>query len=289
MRLLSKGCIFIAGILFALLMAAVYTATLFLDRNIDNIFENYAHWSSGGYYAAAILILLLVIKAADGSRGKFALDKRVLTLLMTFMAVLVAVYQYKLSRWMPVNMANDFLVIREMAINLAEGGSFQDYLDYFQVYPNNVGIAVLLSWIYRVVGSWRNVIFTGLLATDIAAIVTGLTVYNSTKNTCVTLLASLLGEILIAMNWRAAIPYTDNFALLFVSIIIWVYTSGLGREYKAPLIVVSGMIGTWIKVTVLIVLLALLIDCVLRMMAAKSMFPDGKKEWIRILCSLLVC
>ena len=118
---------------------------------------------------------------------------------------------------------------------------------------------------------------------------TGLTVYNSTKNTWVTLLASLLGEILIAMNWRAAIPYTDNFALLFVSIIIWVYTSGLGREYKAPLIAVSGMIGTWIKITVLIVLLALLIDCVLRMMASRPLFPGGKKEWIRTLCSLLVC
>ena len=289
MRVLSRGFIFIVGILFALLMAAVYTATLFLDRNIDNIFENYAHWSSGGYYAVAILILLLVIKAADRSRERPALDKRVLALLMTVMVVLVAVYQYKLSRWMPVNMASDFQVIREMAINLAEGGSFQDHLHYFQIYPNNVGIAVLLSWIYKVVGSWRNVIFTGLLATDIAAVVTGLTVYNSTKNTWVTLLASLLGEILIAMNWRAAIPYTDNFALLFVSIIIWVYTSGLGREYKAPLIAVSGMIGTWIKITVLIVLLALLIDCVLRMMASRPLFPGGKKEWIRTLCSLLVC
>ena len=137
MRVLSRGFIFIVGILFALLMAAVYTATLFLDRNIDNIFENYAHWSSGGYYAVAILILLLVIKAADRSRERPALDKRVLALLMTVMAVLVAVYQYKLSRWMPVNMVSDFQVIREMAINLAEGGSFQDHLHYFQIYPNN--------------------------------------------------------------------------------------------------------------------------------------------------------
>ena len=69
MRVLSRGFIFIVGILFALLMAAVYTATLFLDRNIDNIFENYAHWSSGGYYAVAILILLLVIKAAELAAG----------------------------------------------------------------------------------------------------------------------------------------------------------------------------------------------------------------------------
>lgn len=289
MRALNRIFNYMAGILFALLMAAVYAATLFLDRNIENPLPNFVHWSSGGYYAAALLILLLILKAAKRAGGKFVPGKKVLALVLTVLAAVVAVYQYKLSRWMPVLMVSDFKIIREMAINLTEGGSFQDHLQYFQVYPNNVGIAVFLSWIYRVVGNWRDVIFTGLITTNIAAIVTGLAVYNSTKNTWITILASLLGEILIAMNWRAAIPYTDNFALLFVAVMLWVYSSSLKREYKAPLILALAMIGTWIKITVLIVLLALLIDCILRMMVTRPLLPQGKEEWIRILCSLLVC
>ena len=64
MRALNRIFNYMAGILFALLMAAVYAATLFLDRNIENPLPNFVHWSSGGYYAAALLILLLILKAA---------------------------------------------------------------------------------------------------------------------------------------------------------------------------------------------------------------------------------
>ncbi len=289
MKVLNGICNGMVGILFAVLMTVVYIATLFLDRNIANPFPNYAPWSSGGYYAVALLILVLILKAAPQLSEKLAGSKVLLFAGLAVMAAFVAVYQYKLSRWMPVHMVSDFQVIREVAINLAEGGSFQDRLHYFQIYPNNVGIAVLLSWIYRLVGNWRDVIFAGLLVSNLAAVLTGLIVYNSTKNTLLTLLTAFLGEILIAMNWRAAIPYTDNFAMLFVALILLIYTSGLRKEIKAPLLLVAAMIGTWIKITVLIVFLAVLIDCVLRMMIRRDLLPAGKKGWISLICTLLIC
>lgn len=275
MKVLGALCDKLLQILFALMMICIYCAVLYWDKIPENPYPSVALFPNGLYFAIAVFIMA-GIWAAAGRRKHRDLSTMQFRLLLLGIMVLVMALHVCIARWMPVGLARDFARVRKMAMHLAKGGTFADNGLYFVTNPNNVPITILFSWIVKVSGSWRAVILIGMLCMNLSAVLTGLTVQNWTGSARAGIAACVITEVLAGLTWRGFIPYTDNYGMLFVSLMIWEYALPMRREWKAPLIVLTAMIGGWIKITVLIVLLGIIIHAVLLGMESKKQAATGR-------------
>ena len=256
------------NISYIVLALGILVATLLLDKCISsNLFPNEARWANGGYYLFALIALVLCICA--GTRIKKKCTKKMLYITIAGIALMTFVLQLVVTLWAPEVLGSDFETVRNMAINLAEGGSFKGD-SYFAKFPNQVHLTILLSWIHKLGSSWRLVIFMGALAANVSAVLMALTIYNATKDAAASIIMCILGEVVFALSWRAFMPYTDIWGMPFAIGALFILSSKLRMMYKLPLLVLLIMIGAWIKITVLIIGLAAFIYYVLYVIKEKS-------------------
>lgn len=246
---------------FSLMMIMILVATLLIDKYISNPFPNTVRYANGGYYLFAVFFLLYLLKIAK-NRG--IRDEKSFHIVFAGIAVTALVVQVLISCWFPVEIGADFTVCKNAAIELAKGGTLKE-MQYFQMYPNNVNITILFSVLYVIFGSWRAVILLGALSTNLSVLLASWSVYNCTGNKMACLITESCGMVLAAFTWRAFIPYSDNYGMVFVSVIIWAYTSHFRNCYKASIILASALFGgVYIKATVCIPLLAVTLHLFIR-------------------------
>ena len=125
--------------------------------------------------------------------------------------LIVATLQFFVSRWIPVGQElfrkGDFTTVATCAWDIAHGGSFEGYT-YFQTSPNNVNITIVLSWVYRIFNNQRAAVWLGALLVNASVIVTSIAVRNTWRREGIALVVAGVGEILVALSWRAFLPYT---------------------------------------------------------------------------------
>ena len=250
--------------LFGLLMLCILFATVAIDRNIDNPFPNTVRFDNAAYYLAALAMLcglfhLFCLRPARLRPSGRRLTRRRYYCTLALVAVAVAVLQFIVARWMPLQTKyykSDYRYTMGAAWDLAHGGSLEGY-SYFQMSPNNLNITIVLSLVYRLLPELRATIWLGALLTNASAVLASLGVYNITGREDVALATGVIGEILVALTWRAFIVYTDNYGMIFVALMLWVYTTRVRPEIKVPLMTFFAACASYIKITNLVVFAAL--------------------------------
>lgn len=78
--------------------------------------------------------------------------------------------------------------------------------------------------------------------------------------------------------------YTDNFGMIFVALILWVYVSEIKDTYKIPVVIILSAMGTFIKATVFICPFAIFIH---RFLVGLSENQKKIHRWKKSVCVLL--
>lgn len=271
-------CCIIMG-LFSILMTGIFWATMVIDKSFPNLFANTVTYSNVLYYMAAAcfgIVMRFLIQ-------RIKISNRAFYVVMFFLFFAVAFIQWRVSTWMLIpNSGGDFGNVMGAAKSIAEGGSFQEFA-YFKRSPNNANIAIFLSFLYRIVQDWKMVIFCGALFTNISVMCSCLAIRNISHSNEISLFFALLGEVLLALTWRAFLVYTDNFGMIFTALALWIYTLKLDFKIKIPVFMLVAGMGSYIKVTNAILLLAVGIYQFLVVINSKK-----KEEFVKTLYGLAV-
>ena len=268
----------IINIIYAVLFCGVLVGTLMIDKhNEQNSFQNKVPWANGGYYLIA-LILLAVICCIYIRRGqKRNSGERSFRIAVAAIFVFVLFLQSFVAKWVPIiTAANDFGEVHNMVIKLANGGQFLGD-EYFSIHYNNANLTILLSWVYGIFRSWRAIIMIGAGLTNLSVVIMTFIIRKLTNSPYVAIIMCVIGEIMVALSLRAFYPYTDNWAMPLIIGMIAVFVSDIRPEFKVPLVLLFGMVSTWIKITAAVPLLAICIYCLLNMDISGSARDFAKK------------
>ncbi len=265
-------------IIFLILMAAIFIATFFIDKKIDNPYPNTVWFANWVYYVVAFEVGCFVYVLLF----KVSLEDKKYYFIFSLVVVSVAMWQWYVAKWMPDIGGYDFHEVRRAAISLAEGGTFTG-IPYFEESMNNANIAILLSLFYRIIPNWTWITFLGALCTNFSAAFVALAVKNHTKDNKISLLCLLTGELLIGITWRAFLVYTDNFGMLFVAMTIWLMSVDMDYKIKTCLVVLVISIAVYIKVTNFLLFIACGIYLVIHYVG------DNKKEYLKRFSYTVIC
>ncbi len=226
------------------------------------------------WLAAGALLLLAGIYSLLG-RWESWLEKHYLPLLAGFLALSGAVQLASavLLRYQP---AFDLGAIYQGAIEWVEQGSFFSQYSYFYYFPNNLGGMAFLA-VFFSIARWVGVTDTFM----VASVVNGLCVLGAicaTAAVCRRLLGvrhAVFALALFALSlpfWcMAPVFYTDSLSILFPILLYYLYIrlqdcQGLWqRLLLTGLMGVTATVGMLVKFTVAIMLIAILIDSLLRL------------------------
>ena len=253
-------------VLFVIMAVYILIATIAIDRNINSPCPNTVLFDNSAYFLVALLMLggffyMFYMCPTHRQPGKELSQARFYYVLAT-LALVVAVLQFFISRWMPLQIEHfnsDFKVTMEGAWELAHGGSLENY-NYFKTNPNNLNVTIVLSLVYRLFPDIRATVILGAWLTNLSVVLASLSVYNITKREDIALATAVTGELLVALTWRAFLVYTDNYAMIFIALMIWLYTTGIKPEIKNPLIMLFAVCATYIKITAVVVFVAIVIN-----------------------------
>lgn len=278
----------VVRMLFLALMALVLFATVAIDKN-KSAASNSVAFDNAAYFLVSALLLLfawrrLYFRAGGGAR----LTGRGYYRALAALALAVAAVQLVISRWVaPLHEYNtaDFTNIMNAGKALADGGSFESF-PYFKVSPNNLNMAIVVSWVYGVFRSQWAVVFMGGLRTNLSVVLASLAVYNVTRRAGLSLTVAVVGELLVALTWRAFLVYTDNYAMIYVALMVWLSTTAVKPVLRTALITLAAVCGCFIKVTCAIVYLALAAAGLIRWMLSKDRGVDVKRAALAVGCAV---
>lgn len=246
-------------ILFIVLLTAIIAATVFIDRRVSgdafnaSFLATVTHANIWYYLAAALIgagMIYILLKTPSLSNQGFYIASLIVV-------TLVLIWQCFVARWLPTgNNGVDFETLRLAAIDLAYGGGKLSEYGYFSTSPNNANMAIFLTILYRLVPHWTAIIILGALSTNLAALFVSLTVRNYTENNKTALILLCASEIILGMNWRAFLVYTDNFGMLFVAAALWLGSLDITYKVKVPLVTAAITIACYIKITNFILFIA---------------------------------
>ncbi len=219
------------NVLYFLIGCGIIFATCILDKNIqENLYKNEVYYPNVIYYVMAIGLVVIIV---FGNHFYAIHGKKLFWVVMSIGGITLLI-QTIVSFWAPIVNRNDFGHVYRQALRLSMGETFEG-IEYFETFANNVNLTILLSWIYQIFGDWKVVIWISALLTNISVMLMTFLVYRLTQNAKISLVMCVIGELLIALAWRAYIPYTDNWGMPFVIGAVAVVFTGLKNRYKFPI------------------------------------------------------
>lgn len=175
----------------------------------------------------------------------------------------------------------DVTLIHSAADSIAKGNTIMDWIvqggnewfaeRYFQAYPNNIFLTVIFAGIKKIASllgatdGYFACIIVGILLIDISIVLIVMTVKKLTGNNKLTIISLLISTFFLGFNPWLIIPYSDTYAVFFTSMIMYLYcaikpgNNGYTSYIKWFAIVLTSMIGAYIKPTVIIGLMAIII------------------------------
>lgn len=253
----------IINIMFFVFSVGLVISTVIFDKRVQSSAPNTVAGYNIIYYITALCILYMIyiIKKKFVRQDDISISQYNIMMITIPLLVLV-IWQIPVTRWIYYIIKSDFGAIMNAVIGFSNGETFANH-GYFDHSPNNANYTIILSILYNIFKNWRVIIFIGAVLTNVSAILVALTVKNVCKNRFFSIISLIIAEFIQAMTWRAFIVYTDNFAMFFIAIMIWLYSINLNYKIKLPLITLAAALGTYIKMTAFIPFLAMGIFAVL--------------------------
>lgn len=231
-------------------------------------------------YNPAVLLLclipavgLIVLAHKLLTKHQSAIDRYYRAILIGFLSLygLLVLVNGFLLRFTP---SFDLDAVYGGAVQWLEDGSFSDYYEYYGYFPNNLGAMTVLHLVFSLAARVGvsdffavGIVFNSALLTA-TALVTSLTC-KKLRGSVGGVLALVLFALCLPFWFMGAAFYTDSLSVLFPVLFYYLYL--LFKEqtvWKKRLLTACGMalaltIGMLIKFTVLIVLVAVVIDALL--------------------------
>lgn len=186
-------------------------------------------------------------------KKKFRIFLIILFAVVAILQIVLITHTYFYTDW-------DVKVIREIVNNYIKEGSIKDNF-YLSIYPNNILLTAILAFIKKLpfIGKYylTTLIFNAGIV-NISGILTALTIKNL-KNEKLALLSYIIMIPLILLSPWINIPYSDTFALPFITAIMYIYSKQNKKLIDYSLIGFLSFLGYKIKPTVIIILIAIII------------------------------
>lgn len=223
----------------------------------------------------AVLALTLppLVRRMDTLRasGKLRAICLVASLVLLAVQIVMIYHYYFYTDW-------DVETIVESAMAMVTGEDISRHSNYFSMYPNNLVLVTLQSWVFRAAalfGFWDRAYFLLLVFQCVLCWATGLLlcriVRTLTGSYGLTAAAYLLYQLLVGLNPWISIPYSDAVALLFPTAVISLALSSPRRPairaLRGFLVAFLSLLGFRIKPQVLLVFMAILLLCAVRVLS----------------------
>lgn len=193
--------------------------------------------------------------------------------IITFACMAVICYNVPLAYY------SDFFIVKDQAMIFAKEFRVGTRLEYFHSYPFNVNTALILGGFYKFFGEYHAVELATSTMVNLAAIFTGLTICNLTKNRFVSLVVMVLYEIFSLFCLKTYLPYSSNLVVLFTILIVYFYTMEIRKTIKVVLMCLAAAIGMYIKITALIPLIGIGV--------IEGYFSIKNRDWKSIIVALI--
>ncbi len=136
---------------------------------------------------------------------------------------------------------------------------------YFSMYPNNVFLVAVFAAVLRFTkflglnADYFPLVAIGCVLIDLAGFFMADCIRKLTKKNWIALAAWIVYIILAGLSPWISIPYSDTYSILFPVMCIWLYQNRTekNRSLTWAFIVFFGWIGSYIKPTVLLTVIAL--------------------------------
>ena len=215
-----------------------------------------------------------------------------LTAALTVWCCLMALNLYFMTGW---DARTVRLASAELAAQYSAGAEevTNSYASYFQNYPNNMGLTAFFTAV-RValnalhIGAQEAVLaILTMLNIPVSALLTGCVGWKLFHTRRGAVASFLLTALLTGLNAWNTIPYTDPYAMTFVTLTMFLFVTLRDRPLppaaKILPVTLSAVLGAMIKPTCVIVLIAI----ALVQLAAVRDFRPHRWLWKRALCLLL--
>lgn len=172
-----------------------------------------------------------------------------------------------------------------------EEGSFPDYYEYFGYFPNNLGAMMVLHFVFSIASIFGisdffavGIVFNSLLLVATMGIVS--LICRKLRDEIAGVMALVFFVLCVPFLFMGAAFYTDSLSLLFPALFYYLYLYFKEQKtWKKRIIYAVSMaavltIGMLIKFTVLIILIAVVIDALLNL--------HWKEICVFTACSLLL-
>lgn len=273
----------------------------------------------GVLFALLVVRLLIHNESVPYSSGLLTLLAGCVLLLLTGIYMLITRYEVRLTRNYRFILAlflGGFAVIQlicaavlryepvfdleavyQGAIDWAETGSFQNYYEYYYFFPNNLGgmafLGVFFSLAHRlgVTDYYMTAVIVNGLCT-LGTMLAATAVCKKALGVRFAVFAMVLFGVSLPFYFMAAVFYTDSLSMLFPVLLYYLYLKK--QNCKTPrqrllfvgLMGIVAALGMLIKFTVVIMLIAIVIDSLLHEKCRRTAVMAGASAAV-ILVSFL--
>ncbi len=244
------------------------------------------------YISASVLFVLFLRKFIDN------LNIKKFNTVLNLAVVLYGVLVFYMGYSMRVYPDYDFGAVFEAVIELVNNGVVENRADYFLFYKNNVGLLLIVSFVYEIAALF------GYVAVDLSSVLPGL-VLNALCITitvfCVLKIARILFKKNIAVLLSFCLcalflPYylwspsfyshTVSMPFVVLSILFYLHSrekTGARQFVLLSIAVFSAVLGYLVKGSVMVVLVAIFICTVL------DFNKNAKEKIIAVLIIIAIC
>lgn len=246
-------------------LAAMIGSILFLFLTGSLLLHNpsFSTWGS------ALVFLCFLLYFLHRTHGKEAFCDKIYPYCLIGFVILFGIFQFSWIEELRFQPSFDLDAIYGGAIQWLETGSFPNYYDYFDWFPNNLGGLMFLYVLFRI-----GTVFTGdyfliaaygngllLLLTLVIASLTTRKLFGS-RHGLLTLLVSIC---FLPFSFMADAFYTDSLSLLFPIFLFYLslFTDVPDWKKKIAIYLLSALtatIGIFIKPTVCIMVIAIVLS-----------------------------
>lgn len=272
----------IINLLFVMMMLGILIINFFIGGKREYFTKKTFLSSNIKLFIIGFIILTFLTILYNKFIKKYIekLKKKQMNFLLAFYFIIVFIMQIFIIKKILFLTGWDVLVLRESSELLVNGAKLNNgngYGTYFMTYPNNLFL-LFLYVILKKVALFLSINPNFLLAivsafsVNVSCLLITKIVYKITNNRNLSIVCIFFCTIFLLFSPWIIIPYSDTFAMLITTGILFVYLNknDINNYVSVFLIVFLAFIGYKIKPTVIIVLISIVIIKLWKMVFSKK-------------------
>ena len=200
-----------------------------------------------------IFLSVVLIKKKDLSNKKYFI-------IITILQIILFIIQITILLNIKFNTGWDVQFIRDATNEFLKNGSIENN-KYLTMYPNNlllVGILVLIAKLPLIGKYYLTTLIINSLLVNISTLFISLSIKNFHSNKLGLLIYLFIIPVIILNPWFI-IPYSDTFALFFISLITYIYSKSTKNYIDYFIIIFMSIFGVFIKPMIIIPLISIIL------------------------------